>query len=72
MIWTKYDSVDKQKVISVIVALILFYLLTLAISTIIYSKISSIDNKDPVMDAALKVLYGKRYSVKSKKNKINS
>lgn len=44
----EYDSADRQKVIGVIVALILFYLLTLAISTVIYSKISSIGIVNPL------------------------
>lgn len=36
-----YTSVDKQGVVGVIVAVILFYLILLALCTIIYSKISS-------------------------------
>lgn len=35
-------SVDKQNVVGIIVAVILFYLILLAISTVIYSKLSSI------------------------------
>ena len=45
-----YESVDKQKVVGVIVALILFYLLMLAISTVIYSKITSIAIVNPLRE----------------------
>lgn len=44
----EYEAVDKQKVVGVIAALTLFYLIMLAISTIIYSKISSIGIVNPL------------------------
>lgn len=43
-----YESVDKQKVAGVLLALVLFYLLLLAISTVIYSKISSLGIVSPL------------------------
>lgn len=43
-----YASVDKQGVIGVIVSSIMFYLLLLAISTIIYSKLTSIGIINPL------------------------
>jgi signal transduction histidine kinase len=44
----EFVSVDKQGVIGVIVAVILFYLILLAISTVIYSKLTSIGIISPL------------------------
>mgnify|MGYP001561181358 FL=1 len=44
----EYNSVDKQGVVGVIVAVILFYLILLAICTVIYSKLSSISIINPL------------------------
>ena len=43
-----YASVDSQGVVGVIVAVVLFYLLLLAISTVIYSKLTSIGIISPL------------------------
>lgn len=43
-----YPSVDTQNVIGVIVSIVLFYLLLLAVSTVIYSKITSISIVNPL------------------------
>jgi signal transduction histidine kinase len=44
----EYQSVDKQGVVNVIVSVVLFYLILLAISTIIYSKLTSISIINPL------------------------
>lgn len=44
----EFSSVDKENVIGIIVAIILLYLILLAISTLIYSKISSISIINPL------------------------
>ncbi len=38
----EFSSADKQRVLGIVVAILIFYLILLALSTIIYSKISSI------------------------------
>ena len=43
-----YNSVDKQGVVNVIVSVVLFYLILLAISTVIYSKLTSISIINPL------------------------
>lgn len=43
-----YASVDKQGVVGVIVAVVMFYLLLLAICTVIYSKLTSISIINPL------------------------
>jgi signal transduction histidine kinase len=43
-----YKSVDKQGVVNVIVSVVLFYLVLLAISTVIYSKLTSISIINPL------------------------
>ena len=43
-----YKSVDKQGVVNVIIAVVLFYLFLLAISTVIYSKLTSFSIINPL------------------------
>lgn len=44
----EFASVDKQRVVGLIVAIILFYLILLAISTVIYSKLTSVGILTPL------------------------
>lgn len=45
-----YDSVDKPKVTGVILAIVIFYFLMLAISTVVYSKLTSISIVNPLKE----------------------